>query len=116
MLNGTVSQTAVDEGSSESYVLHHGYWQGSAAGPCDCERGEADGTPPINILDIVYILNYKYKEGPVAEPYEICNADIYLDCSVNILDVVGLINYKYKGGDPPGTCEEWVAMCGLPLR
>ncbi len=28
------------------------------------EAGDADGIPPVNILDIVYLINYKYKSGP----------------------------------------------------
>ena len=117
IVNGTISQTATDEGSSTNYIVNHGYWQEFVtAGPCDCEPGEADGTPPINILDIVYIINYKYKEGPAPVPYALCSADARCeDCIVNILDIVYIINYKYKEGPPPCTCEEWMTTCG-PLQ
>lgn len=81
-----------------------------------CEPGEADGIPPINILDIVYILNYKYKEGPAPIPYALCSGDPNKDCLVNILDPVYLLSYKYKGGPAPATSEEWVLECGLPIR
>jgi hypothetical protein len=79
---------------------------------CDCEPGEADGTPPVNILDIVYLINYKYKGGPDPTPYEFCNGDPTCDCEVNILDIVYVINYKYKNGPDPCVCEDWTAQCG----
>lgn len=113
--NITVGQTSTGAGTSASYVVSTGYWKVSG-GSCDCEPGEADGVPPINILDIVYVINYKYKEGPAPIPYDLCNGDPNKDCLVNILDVVYLINYKYKDGPVPVTCEEWVFECGLPLR
>ncbi len=112
-LLGTVGQTATGEGSATSYGLIHGYWQAmSTGGPCDCEPGEADGIPLINILDIVYIINFKYKDGPDPVPYALCSADAIADCVINILDIVHVINYKYKGGPAPVTCEEWTLECG----
>jgi hypothetical protein len=118
ILNGTVSQTAVDEGLSTNYIIRHGFWQdfGEEIIVCDCEPGEADGIPPINILDIVYLINYKYKGGPIPTPYEFCNGDPNCDCDVNILDIVYVINYKYKSGSAPCTCEDWLTACGPPLR
>ncbi|HHI03468.1 MAG TPA: hypothetical protein ENL22_08100 [candidate division Zixibacteria bacterium] len=85
-------------------------------GPCDCVPGEADGTPPINILDIVWLINYKYKEGPAPTPYELCSGDANCDCLVNILDIVYLINYKYKLGPAPCTCGNFIANCPGGLR
>ncbi|MCP4703884.1 MAG: hypothetical protein GY865_04680 [candidate division Zixibacteria bacterium] len=83
---------------------------------CDCEPGEVNGVPDINILDIVYLINYKYKGGPAPGPYELCSGDPNCDCNVDILDIVLLINYKYKNGPPPCSCEEWITACGGPLR
>ena len=83
---------------------------------CDCEPGEVDGTPPINILDIVYLINYKYKGGPAPTPYEFCNGDPTCDCDVNILDIVYLINFKYKNGPDPCACEDWTAACGSLMK
>ena len=85
-------------------------------GPCDCEPGEADGKPLVNILDIVYLINYKYKLGPNPLPYELCSGDTNCDCLMNILDIVYLINYKYKDGPHPCTCGNFIANCGGPLR
>ena len=79
---------------------------------CDCEPGEVDETPPINILDIVYLINHKYKGGAAPAPYALCNGDPNCDCTINILDIVHLINYKYKGGTAPCDCDTWVANCG----
>ena len=116
IVNGTLSQTATDEGSSTNFIIHHGYWQEFAAtGPCDCEPGETDGLLLINILDIVYLINYKYKEGPAPIPYALCSGDTNRDCVINILDIVLLINFKYKEGPAPYTCEEWMSECG-PLQ
>ncbi len=85
-------------------------------GPCDCEPGEADGKPLINILDIVYLINYKYKGGAAPVPYALCSGDANGDCLVNILDVVYLINYKYKSGPAPITCGNFIANCPGGLR
>ncbi len=85
-------------------------------GICDCVPGEADGVPPINILDIVYVINYKFKGGPAPIPYDTCSADVDCNCVVNILDIVYLVNYKFKGGPAPCDCNTWVTNCGWPLR
>jgi len=115
-LLGTVGQTAAGEGTSASYILAHGYWQTSGSlGPCDCVSGEADGSTPISILDVVYIINFKYKEGPDPIPYALCSADAECDCDIDILDIVYLINFKYKEGPSPCACEVWVSNCG-PLH
>jgi hypothetical protein len=114
-LLGTVAQTAIGVGESENFHLSHGFWF-SGGGPCDCEPGEVNETPPINILDIVYLINYKYKEGPDPAPYPVCSGDPNCDCTVNILDIVYLINYKYKDGPLPCNCEQWTGDCGWPLR
>ena len=71
----------------------------SFAGEC----GDVDGTPPVNILDIVYLINYKYKEGPGPdriESWDVNSLD-QPDGLINILDIVYLINYKYKDGPEP---------------
>ncbi len=85
-------------------------------GLCDCQPGEADGKPLVNILDIVYLINYKYKLGPDPIPYALCSGDTNCDCLMNILDIVYLINYKYKEGPHPCTCGNFIANCGGPLR
>jgi hypothetical protein len=105
-------------GGSDNFGLRHGFWQEFEGGGfiCDCVPGEANETPPVNILDIVYLINFKYKSGPSPVPYALCNGDPNTDCTVNILDIVYLINFKYKTGPAPKSCEQWVADCGLPLR
>ena len=111
-INGTVSQSVIFESASANYGVRHGYWQEFVAAVCDCEPGEVDAVPPINILDIVYLINFRYKNGPEPIPYDLCNGDPNKDCMVNILDIVYLINFKYKNGPSPITCEEWVQECG----
>ena len=62
-LSGTVSQTAVGSGTSTTYGLSHGFWQEFGGGGAVVDCGDANGTPPINILDITYLINYVYKGG-----------------------------------------------------
>jgi len=90
---------------------------------CDCIPGDANGDgffPPysggVNVGDAVYLISYVFKGGPGATPYPICSGDANCDCAVNVGDAVYIISYVFKGGPPPCTCEEWVAMCGWPLR
>jgi hypothetical protein len=110
-MKGTMGQSVIGLIGSPENQMIIGFWQNFIM-ICDCEPGEADGVPPINILDIVYLINYKYKGGSAAEPYEICNGDPTCDCEVNILDIVYLINFKYKNGPDPCACEDWTAQCG----
>ena len=91
ILNGTVGQTATDAGTSTNYIIRHGYWQDFGEEfVCDCEPGEVNGTPPINILDIVALINYKYKGGAAPAPYELCNGDPNGDCAINTVSYTHL--------------------------
>jgi len=79
---------------------------------CDCFPGDANNSGNLNILDVTYLINYLYKGGPAPMPYPLCNGDANCNCAVNILDATYLINYLYIMGQPPCTCEEWMAACG----
>ncbi|MCP4703983.1 MAG: hypothetical protein GY865_05180 [candidate division Zixibacteria bacterium] len=72
---------------------------------CDYVCGDIDGTPDINILDVVFLINNVYKAGPAPDPLE--SADVNHDLEINILDIVHLINNIYKGGADP-ECVVWV--------
>ncbi|MCP4703004.1 MAG: hypothetical protein GY865_00215 [candidate division Zixibacteria bacterium] len=72
---------------------------------CDYVCGDIDGTPGINILDIVFLINNVYKAGPDPDPLE--SADVNHDYLVNILDIVLLINNVYKSGPEP-ECVVWI--------
>ncbi|MCP4706792.1 MAG: hypothetical protein GY865_19515, partial [candidate division Zixibacteria bacterium] len=72
---------------------------------CDYVCGDIDGTPDINILDVVFLINNVYKAGPNPDPLE--SADVNHDLEINILDIVYLINNIYKGGADP-ECVIWV--------
>jgi hypothetical protein len=103
------------------------------APPCDCEPGECDGSPPLDILDIVHMIDYKFKECPPGAglgtcppptPYAVCSGDTDCNCIVDILDIVLMIDYKFKECPPgagfgtcppPCSCEEWVTQCGYPI-
>ncbi len=84
--------------------------------PCECEPGNANGYPGIDILDIVHIINYKYKGGSAPTPYALCSGDSNCDCKINILDVIYVINNKYKFGPEPCSCNDFLDHCGEPLR
>ncbi|MCP4703003.1 MAG: hypothetical protein GY865_00210 [candidate division Zixibacteria bacterium] len=72
---------------------------------CDYICGDIDGTPGINILDIVFLVNNVYKAGPDPDPME--SGDVNHDYLVNILDIVLLVNNVYKGGIDP-ECVVWI--------
>jgi hypothetical protein len=118
IMSGSVGQTAVGTGSSTNFGLNHGYWQdfGDTATACDCEPGNCNGDPLMNIFDITYIISYLYLGGPAPIPYALCSADPNKDCTVNIFDITYLISYLYLSGPPPATCNEWLIACGPPLR
>jgi hypothetical protein len=83
---------------------------------CDCIPGDANNDGEVNIGDAVYIIAYVFKGGPPPAPYLLCSGDANCDCELNIGDAVYIIAYVFKGGPPPCTCEEWLAICGPPLR
>ncbi|MCP4703927.1 MAG: hypothetical protein GY865_04900 [candidate division Zixibacteria bacterium] len=72
---------------------------------CDYICGDIDGTPEINILDVVFLINNVYKSGPDPDPLE--SADVNHDLIINILDIVYLINNIYKSGPDP-ECVVWI--------
>ncbi|PKK83954.1 MAG: hypothetical protein CVT49_05880 [candidate division Zixibacteria bacterium HGW-Zixibacteria-1] len=63
-----------------------------------CDRGDADFSGTINILDVTFLINYLYKGGPAPDLY--CG-DANASGTMNILDATYLISYLYKGGPPP---------------
>ena len=107
-LSGTLSQTAVDTGSSGSYLLRHGFWQDFGSGCCIPPiRGDVklDGSPGelgIDVADLVYLVNYMFKKGPPPQCFE--EADVNADCQIDIADLVYLVNYMFKQGPAPKPC------------
>jgi hypothetical protein len=95
-LASTVGQTAVGLGSSESYILTHGFWQDFQV----LVMGDADGSGGVDIDDIVFLIAYVFQGGPAPSP--LSTADV--DCSggVDIDDIVYLIAYIFQGGFAPG--------------
>jgi hypothetical protein len=83
---------------------------------CDCIPGDANGDGQINIGDAVYIISYVFKGGPAPFPYATCSGDANCDCQCNIGDAVYLISFVFSGGPPPCACDEWLGLCGPPLR
>lgn len=121
----TISVTAPDGTENDTGLVHvAGYIDEEPIGGvsvlvvppgiCDCTPGDANGMPPINIMDITYLISYLYKGGTPPTPYETCSGDPNCNCSVNIIDVTYLINFLYKGGPPPCECETWTGSCGSP--
>ena len=85
-------------------------------GACDCEPGNVNADPTINIFDITYLISYLYLGGPAPVPYALCNCDANCDCVCNIFDITYLISFLYRNGPAPCTCQQWLAACGPPLR
>jgi hypothetical protein len=84
--------------------------------PCDCTPGDADGNGILNIADAVYLISYIFGGGTAPTPYPLCSGDADCNCIVNIADAVYMISYIFGGGNPPCTCEDWLSICGPPLR
>ena len=89
----TVSQTAVGCGSSASYQLSQGYWQGLAGEAYVCGDCNLDGI--TNIADVVCKINYLFMGDPLPCPPKV--VDHNGDGSVNIADVVAELNYLFGG-------------------
>ena len=98
-LSGTVSQTAVGKGTSTNYTLSHGFWQELGGGGVVVDCGDANGTLPVNILDITFLIDYLYNGGPEPIPY--ISGDVNNNGLVHILDITYLIDYLYNYGTAP---------------
>jgi hypothetical protein len=83
---------------------------------CDCQPGNVNGDALYNIFDITYTISYLYLGGPPPGPYPLCNCDANCDCTCNIFDITYLIDWLYRTGLPPCTCQQWLSICGPPLR
>ncbi len=85
----------------------------SFAGEC----GDVDGTPPVNILDIVHLINYKYKEGPDPDCGTVTDIDGNVYQTVTIGEQVWMMeNLKvthYRNGDPIPNVTDNGAWGGL---
>jgi hypothetical protein len=103
ILRGTATQAAVSSGSSESYVLEHGFWHGY------CVPGDADMSGNVDIDDVVYLIAYIFTGGTPPAPMDCCG-DADASCNVDIDDVVYLIAYIFSGGPVPATA---CYVCGL---
>ncbi len=97
-LGGTVTQTAVGSGNSDSYQLLQGFWQEfGEAFVC----GDVNNDGVINIGDVVYLLNYLFRQPwPPPVPH-MCVGDVNNDDVVDIGDIVYLLNYLYRQPWPP---------------
>jgi hypothetical protein len=95
-LVGIAQQTAVSTGSSASYSLSSGFWQGLVPGFI---HGDVNGDGLINLGDVVYLISYQYKGGPPPKP--LLAGDVNCDGLVNLGDVVYLITFQYKNGPAP---------------
>jgi hypothetical protein len=104
---------ASDNEDSLIWAAHLGH---NCSGECDCRPGDANGDGTVNIGDAVYMISYVFRGGPPPTPYPLCSGDANCDCQLNIGDAVYIISYVFKGGPPPCTCEEWLVICGPPLR
>ena len=108
-VTGAAGQTAVGEGSSETYGSSSGYWSPVLDICCDTP-GDANNDGACNIGDEVFLGNYVFRSGqcddppgnPIGCPPE-CTAegDANADGNVNIGDEVFLGNYIFR--PPPAS-------------
>jgi hypothetical protein len=106
-LVSSIGQPAVGLQTMGSYTLRSGFLQDFGTSDYCCEiRGDInhDGSPIIDIVDLVYMVNYMFKEGP--EPICFWEADINGDGSpiIDIVDLVYMVNYMFKEGPDPVPC------------
>jgi hypothetical protein len=96
MLSGTIGQTAVGTGNSDSFRAFHGFWQNfNRSFLC----GDANGDATVDISDAVYLISYIFSGGPAPAPLDAGDANC--DSTVDISDVVYLIAYIFSGGAAP---------------
>ncbi len=95
---GSLGQTAVDESSSDNYIVRHGFWQDF--GGLSCAPGDADGSGGVDIDDVVYEIAYIFQGGPAPIP-AVCCGDADGSGGLDIDDVVYLIAYIFNGGPSP---------------
>lgn len=64
-----------------------------------CGDANGDGSPIIDILDLLYIVGYLFQAGP--EPFPLVKADCDGNGSVDVLDILCLVCYLFQGCSPP---------------
>ena len=96
VLCGSAGQTAVGPGSSPSFGVNSGYWQGTLYGFL---RGDANGDGVITVADAIYLLNYLFRHGPEPDPYALGDANG--DGTIVVGDAIYLLNYLFRGGPAP---------------
>lgn len=76
------------------------------SGPCCAIRGDInhDGSPVLDISDLIYLVNYMFQAGP--EPYCLEEADVNASGSdvIDIGDLIYLIDYMFGAGPEPPPC------------
>lgn len=82
----------------------------------DIFPGDANNDGSINVGDAVYIIAYIFSGGPAPVPYAIFNGDPNGDCVCNVGDAVRIICYVFLGSCSPVGLEQWIDICGWPLR
>ena len=70
---------------------------------CDI-RGDIDhnGSPLIDIADLVYLVDYMFNEGPT--PVCLGEADLDANGVNDIADLVFLVDYMFNDGPEPVAC------------
>lgn len=96
-LSGTIGQTAVGGGSSQSYGLNDGFWQ--SFGDAEFMCGDANSSGSIDIDDIVFLIAYVFQGGLPPDPVEA--GDVNCSGSIDIDDIVYLVAYVFQAGDDP---------------
>ena len=95
-LSGAAAQISAGGGSSPSYGLGSGFWEGHLKAYL---RGDSNADGAVSIADLVFLINYLFKWGAWPDPLWV--GDVNCDKRVTIADAVYLINYLFKFGPAP---------------
>ena len=74
-------------------------WEGGLIIRDPSVYGNVDGSPGVDIGDVIYMVDYFYVGGPPPEPWDV--ADIDQCRGVDIGDMTHLIEYLFRGGPEP---------------
>jgi hypothetical protein len=108
VMNGTAGQTVTGEGTSASYILLHGYWQGLVSSCCIGRTGNVDmlGSFPTDVdsSDLGALVNFLFSPpGTVVLPC-IDEADVDAQGGANPVDssdLGALVAFLFAS--PPGS-------------
>ena len=112
-LQGTVGQTAVGKGSSDSYYLSQGFWQVFPEGCCGIYTEGISGNAncsedgKLTLSDISRMIDFLYISKADLCCYAAGNTNGSWDdgeCKITLSDISKLIDVLYISKQPPADC------------